>query len=691
MVLSKIFPLSLILPLVTLLFSFVQADDAVQVLDGTIKLPLPAGTKASEYTWLEQSTDMIHWEPVARDYGFDWQNTFPHAVDISGTSGNRIFSKKIDGAILYFRIASTQVPGLTNRQAASRFLQQATFGPTRELINAFPGINEPEGFQDPPYAYFEQWIDEQVAVPLFSHRKFFRERSNPDYRNNPLSTTYQVGHNPSLGHQLIYNIKQEKYNPPATDPSRPTNDVDFRPVETKRIIWYQAALAADDVLRQRIAWALSQFFVLGENGSNQLQHTERYTSFYDIFVRNAFKNYLDILKEVTWHPAMGYYLTYMDNKAIHVSGTFPDENYAREVMQLFSIGLWMLNKDGSLITDGNGDPIPTYDNDNITEFAKVFTGLRRQTYITNIEWVGGNYVDPMRMQANWHDFTEKTLLDGSKLSAPTQNAAGATAEVNAFLEHLFNHPNTAPFFSRMMIQRLTISNPSPSYIAAVTEAFETGLYNGKGTGERGDMVAVVKAILLHPEARAASLSFDDAHGKLREPLVRLLHYARAFEITSVQTYGLFPFEGIDDAIAQAPYQSPSVFNFYQTDYQPLGEILDRNLNAPEFEIHTDLTSLSLANAIKTLVEDGIVDDIGRRGYPQAYLDLSYEIALAGDPAALVEHLDLMLTAGRLSDTNRAILLEALSQMPASNNAQRTELVRKALSLWCLLPEFNVIY
>lgn len=676
---------------VFLLAAMHQAWGEPAVSDGSIRLPLPAGTSQNEFTWLEQSTDLIKWTPVARDYGFDWQNTFPHLVDISGESGNRVFSKTIDGEIIYFRMASAQVATLTNPQTVSRFLQQATFGPTRELISTFPGIDVTEGFNLPPYAYFEQWIDQQIAAPLFSHRKFFRERSNPSFVNNPQSTTFEVGYNPSLGHQLTYNIGQNRYYPPAIDPSRPLNDVEFPPADTKRIVWYQAAITADDPLRQRVAWALSQFFVLGEDGSNQLQHTERFTSFYDIFVRNAFGNFLDILTEVTWHPAMGYYLTSMDNRAFHVSGSFPDENYAREVMQLFTIGLWMLNQDGSLIVDEKGDPIPTYDNEDITEFAKIFTGMRRQTSLTNIEWVGGNYVTPMRMQASWHDFSEKTLLNGSRLSAPAQTAEGAIFEINSFLQHLFNHPNTAPFFARLMIQRLTVSNPSPGYISAVSHAFITGLYNGKGTGQRGDMTAVIKAILLHPEARAPALAYDDAHGKLREPLVRLMHYARAFKITSVQTYGFFPFTGLEQAIAQSPYEAPSVFNFYQVSYQPLGEILDRDLNAPEFQIHTDLTSLSLANAIRTLVEGGIVGMIGRRGYSQAHLDLSYEITLADNIPALLDHLDIILSAGRLSDQNRQILMDRLMQMPAATDQQKTEIVRKALSLYCLLPEFNVIY
>lgn len=661
------------------------------ISNGAIQLPLPAAAGNASYAWLEQSHDLIRWEPVARDYGFDWENTFPQQVDISGDSGNQVFSRIVDGQTVYYRMAAADTPVLTNRQVVSRFLQQATFGPTRGLIESFPGVNETTGFNDFPYTYFEQWINQQIAIPMFSHRVFFRERSHPDFYNNPSASIFEVGHNPALGHQLTYNIGQDKYYPEPIDPSRPSTDVDFLATETKRIVWYQAAVAAPDALRQRVAWALSQFFVLGEDGSNQLTHTERYVGYYDIFVKNAFGNFRDMLGEVTWHPSMGYYLTHVDNKAFHVSGTYPDENYAREVMQLFTIGLWMLNQDGSLILDDHGEPIPTYDNDDITEFAKVFTGIRKDFLRSNIEIVGGNYVDPMRMQSSWHDFSEKTLLDGSTLAAPSESNAGATIEVNALLDHLFNHPNTAPFFCRLMIQRLTVSNPSPNYIAAVSEAFNTGLYNGSGTGQRGDMTAVIKAILLHPEARSPALAFDDAHGKLREPIVRLLHFARAFNITSVQTFGFFPFDQLDQVFSQSPYESPSVFNYYQVEYQPLGDILDRGIYAPEFQIHTDMTSLGLANAIRTLVYDGIRDLIGRRGYSQADLDLSYEINLVADPDALLDHLDTILCGGRLSLHNRTTVKNVIEQMPSGTAAANGARVRKALSLFSLLPEFNVIY
>jgi uncharacterized protein (DUF1800 family) len=432
-----------------------------------------------------------------------------------------------------------------------------------------------------------------------------------------------------------------------------------------------------------MAWALSQIFVVGEEGSNQASYAERWLAYYDIFVRHAFGNFRDILGEVTYSPHMARYLTYENNSSLAHDDAYPDENYAREVMQLFTIGLWKLNQDGTHMPDENGNSIPTYSNDDITEFAKIFTGLRRPNNRLNIE---KNYIDPVKITYSWHDFNAKTLLDGSTLGPFTANEQGVKDDINGFLDHLFNHPNTPPFIARNLIQRFAISNPSPQYIFDVAQAF---IDNGSGT--RGDLGAVIKAILLHPEARETALTADATHGKLREPLIRLMSYARAFEITSPQTYGFFPFDNLDEVFAQSPYDYPTVFNFYLPDYQPLGDIVDRDLNAPEFQIHNDITALSLPNSIWTLSYNGIRDEIGKRGYSQGDLDLAFEIALANDSDALLDHLDTMITAGRLTAANRATIKGVIDSMPTETTEERETLVRKAMYLFALLPEFNVIY
>ena len=312
------------------------------------------------------------------------------------------------------------------------------------------------------YNSFEIWIDQQIEITPFYHRAYWRERSDPDYvdytyREGALPN--EVAHNPELGHRLQFYRGPTVYPPNwqspmpgyggkfdidgnPIDPADHSNNLDWSGIPmigihvensiqhkghkwdvggvsyngTKKAVWYQAAINADDQLRQRIAWALSQYFVVGETGSNQTVTAERWLNYYDIFVRNAFGNFRDILSEVTWSPHMGYYLSHMENrKADPSKNTFPDENYAREVMQLFTIGLWELNEDGTYQLDDNGDYIATYNNDNIAEFAKVFSGMRQPGLRTNIEIFYGNYVDPMRIQVGRHDFTPKTLLDGSIL------------------------------------------------------------------------------------------------------------------------------------------------------------------------------------------------------------------------------------------------------------------------------------
>ena len=477
-------------------------------------------------------------------------------------------------------------------------------------------------------------------------------------------------------------------------------DVQYPVTDTRQLVWYKAAIDAPDQLRQRVAWALSQYFVVSRIGNNQPQAVERWLNYYDIFTRHAFGNFRDILDEVTWSPHMGYYLSHIENKKANPSlGTYPDENYAREVMQLFTIGLWELNENGTRELDANGDAIPTYDNDDIFEFAKVFTGMRRPLSRgpdTNIEELSNNYIDPMRVSIDWHDFDPKTLLDGSTLGPFNQTANGVRDDVAGLLDHLFNHSNVPPFFARFMIQRFTVSNPSPAYIEAVAQAFKTGLYDSSGSGDRGCMEATIKAVLLHPEARSSSLAYDPMHGKLREPLIRLIHVARAFEITSLRTYGWFYFKDLHNIILQAPYESPSVFNFYRPDYAPNGVIGDAALNAPEFQIHNDVTALQLSNALITLIVHGIAGsgsnnygNIGQRNNIDSVLDFTYEDSISGNTSALIDHLDLLLCAGRLSSENRATI-QAAADTP-SLNLTGINKVKYIAGLIVLTPEFNTLY
>ena len=673
----------------------IQADlDIHRAGYGPIAVTLPNTEADGNLHMIERSQDLVSWYPVARDYtGEGWQNIFPTVLPLTGEQGNQSLQDSGLTPMHFYRVSTHAMRnGRSESENIARFLQQATFGPSLADILEFPRQEVTTLIAPPPTSPFETWIDDQMTLPLTSHRAHFRARSNPEFIDNSSTSPYEIAHNPAYGHQYNYYVGRLTNKPDqqdAVNAGRSGNDVIFPNPDTKRIVWYNCVLGSSDALRQKIAWALSQLFVVGEEGSSQIQISERWLAYYDIFVRHAFGNYRDILGEVTWSPHMGFYLTYINNRAATAT-TFPDENYAREVMQLFTIGLWELNQDGTPRYNPLGELLPTYTIDDVAEFAKIFTGMRGMPNRDNIEIIGGNYIDPMRIQTSWHDFSEKTLLDGSTLGPYPSTAQGAADEINAFLDYLFNHDNMPPFFSRFMIQRLTLSNPSPQYIHDVAEAFRTGLYNGLGRGRRGDMTAVVKAVLLHPEARTATLAGDVTHGRLREPLERLLHVARAFNITSLQTYGFLPFDDLMKQIGQAPYLYPSVFNFYLPDYQPSGVLQDYGMYAPEFQILNDITALSIPNTINVLTYKGIRDEIGSRSYAQATLDFSYEQTIADDSESLMDHLDLVLTAGRLDTANRETLLTLLNSMPFSTETEKRARVQAAISLFGLVPEYHII-
>ena len=704
---------------------------------------------------IEYSNNLEIWTPVARNYNSQWETIYPHAYDLSAVSGStdQTISLPAGEEGFFRKRSSSTINTISNAKLASRFLMQATFGPSKTEIESFPNVNSNTfGTSD-----FENWIDNQIAISPFYHRAHWRERSDPDFIDESALTgrlVNEVGHNPAYGQQFSFSRGQTVYHTDwrsplpgygglidsggtpidASHPDWPTNSNDFdyagRPIigihadicaahiattgpdapyrlnkydinyavnETKRLVWYKAAIDAPDQLRQRVAWALSQYFVVAELGNNQAQAVERWLNYYDIFTRNAFGNFRDILDEVTWSPHMGYYLSHIENRKANPSqGTYPDENYAREVMQLFTIGLWELNEDGTRKLDANGEAIPTYDNDDIFEFAKVFTGMRRPQSRgpnTNIEELSNNYIDPMRVTAGWHDFSAKTLLDGTTLGPFSYGVEGVRDDVAGLLDHLFDHSNMPPFFARFMIQRFTVSNPSPAYIEAVALAFKTGSYQGSGSGNRGCMEATIKAVLLYPEARSASLSYDPMHGKLREPLIRLIHVARAFGLTSNRTYGWFQFKDLHDTILQAPHASPSVFNFYRPDYSPNGVIADAALNAPEFQIHNDVSALQLSNGLITLIVHGIAGgnygNIGQRNNVDSVLDFTYEDSISGNTSTLIDHLDLLLCAGRLKSENRVVIQTAASD--PNLNLSGIDKVKYIAGLIALTPEFNTLY
>lgn len=429
------------------------------------------------------------------------------------------------------------------------------------------------------------------------------------------------------------------------------DDIEFL-VYARRLAWWHRAVTADDVLRQRVAFALSQIFVVSDNVDSLIVYPDALSSYNDVLLNNAFGNFRDLLGDVTLHPAMGVYLSHINNrKANPAANTFPDENYAREVMQLFTIGLFELNPDGSLQTDGSGQPIATYDNDDIREFAKIFTGL---------SWGGPNaefgsrepyFSAPMQMFDEEHEPGSKALLGGQVVP----DGQTGLQDVEAALDNLFNHPNVGPFIGRQLIQRLVTSNPTPEYIERVTDAF-----NDNGAGVRGDMQAVLRAVLLDDEARGVDQ--PEYFGRVREPVVRYASILRMFGATSDDGFIAEIGFRMQFLSKQHPLSAPSVFNFYLPDHSPQGELAAAGLVAPEMQIVTSASVVSMANLIDLMFLGGTPTETPEPLGPTRF-DLTDYRVLADDIDALVDRLDTVVTYGQLSDETRTVITGVLADIP----------------------------
>lgn len=502
---------------------------------------------------------------------------------------------------------------------ASRFLAQATFGPTRGDIDRLQTIG------------YEAWIDEQFSLE------------------------------PSLHLEQMRQLQPALY------------DLGYMPYSDERLAtWWTTAIKGEDQLRQRVAFALSQIVVLSDkNTFGRLGLAT--ANYYDILVRNAFGSYEQILQEVTVNPLMGNYLTMLRSDK-----SAPDENYAREIMQLFSIGLVMLNPDGTTLTDLNGNEIPTYDNELIIELARAFTGWS-YAGSSNFYYTHHNetdYFSPMVPFDEHHDFGQKTLTGGFTLP----QGLSPTEDLRRAVKHFADHPNVGPFLGLRLIQRLTTSNPSPGYVYRVAKVYEDD-----GNGQRGNLAAVVKAILLDPEARDPESYARSNYGKLREPILRLTHLLRTFEAETASNppvFGRYPIHNTTSAFAQSPMQAPSVFNFFLPDYAPPGAIMNAGLVAPEFSITTEITTVDTANFLHESIDHDVPS--WWRYSTSIRPDLSKLRALSANTNALLDELDTLLMAGSMSEETRSIIKSVID--PLDNPDSRT---KTALKLLITSPEFNI--
>ncbi|MGE0098808.1 MAG: DUF1800 family protein [Hydrogenophaga sp.] len=460
-----------------------------------------------------------------------------------------------------------------------------------------------------------------------------------------------------------------------------TNHYYFNHYPADFMIWNQL-LSGPDMMRKRVALALSEFFVTSLTTAEFTWRAHAYASWWDTLMRNAFGNYRQLLEDVTLHPAMGYFLNTKGNQKENVStGRVPDENYSREVMQLFSLGVYQLNLDGSVKTSG-GVPLETYTQDDVTNLARVFTGydfdrsdnirhtVPGETYTIESKEFARK---PMSLNASRHSTLAATFL-GTTVPA---NTPGREA-LRIALDTLFNHPNVGPFFARQMIQRLVTSDPSPAYVARVAARF-----NNNGSGVRGDLKAVWVAILLDDEARGAASLQSTTFGKLREPMLRFVQWARTFGGASLAgSWKIFELVNPASQIGQSPLRPPSVFNYFRPGYVPPGTALSASgATAPEFQLVNETSVGGYLNFMQGVIERGI--NCPNPGVPYAaYNNYAYdvvasysrELALVTDATALVNHLALVMTAGQLSAATRQVMVTALDATPVT--ASSTDTVRR---------------
>jgi len=517
-------------------------------------------------------------------------------------------------------------PTVAELNDASRFAAQATFGMNFHGIDAIARQGK------------ENWLDGQFAMPVFDHTSMVADlvarRTAGEFANF------------EEGIELL--------------------------ILFRRLVWWHRTVTADDVLRQRIAFALSEIFVVSDNVDDLIVNPYALSGYYDTLLEHSFGNYRDLLRDVTLHPAMGIYLSHVNNRrSDSANNTFPDENYAREVMQLFSIGLFELNIDGSNRLDNAGDPVPTYSNVEIREFAKIFTGLSFGGVNSFFGNPNPNFILSMEMFDTEHEPGSKNLLNGLVVSA----GQNGMQDIDAAIDNLFNHPNVGPFIGKQLIQRLVTSNPSPAYIERVARAF-----NGDNSGVRGDMQTVVRAVLLDPEATTTTMA---EFGKLREPVVRYASILRQFGANSsdgfIANTGYF----LQVLAKQHPLSAPSVFNFFLPTHSPAGEIAAAGLVAPEFQITTSNSIVGVSNLIDFIILGDFVTS-APEPFTTVSLDFAEYMTIAADIGALVDRLDIVLTAGTLDAATRQAIESVLIDLDDPNLR-----VRIAIYMFLLSSDYAV--
>ncbi len=435
------------------------------------------------------------------------------------------------------------------------------------------------------------------------------------------------------------------------------------------MVWAQL-MGNGDVLRQRIGLALLDQWVVSVDGFGGSWRAFALAAYLDVLWDNAFGNYRDLMEGVSTNAAMGLYLTFLGNaKASAATGAIPDENYARELMQLFTIGLTMLNMDGTQVLSG-GNPVPTYTQADVSQAARVWTGYN---------YASADNTTPARLRVPMTITAARSETGGASfigISIPS-GTDGATARRIA-LDGLFNHQNVPPFVSKQLIQHLVTSNPSPAYVGRVAAVFANN-----GSGVRGDMKAVIRAVLLDSEARDDTQVSSSTFGKLREPVVRLVQWAKAFNVSSAsQAWAFGNTSSSATRLGESPGRAPSVFNWFRPGYSPPGSTTATSGRvAPEFQITNEPTVIAYVNYMQTVIANGAGD---------AKPDYAALTTIAADSQALLDELNLVLAAGQIGTATIAQMKAALDTIATATTAGTLNRIYAAIVLVMASPEYLVL-
>lgn len=558
-----------------------------------------------------------------------WRGLTSNALKIGlGGTGGDLRVPVADKIVSSKNSETSEFVGYRHSGDRIRFLEQAAFGPSTEIDNRIRRIG------------LRTWLAEQFEAP-------YPTFPYPNPRQMPTTI-------------------------PA-DCAATSNPICFREHYTMDPLqkwFFTEAMYGNAQLRHRISWALSQIWVTSGIGVQQSSHQ---IAFNKILSGNAFGNYRQLLVDGTLSPTMGHYLDMARSTRLN-----PNENYPREILQLFSIGLYMLNQDGTLQLDGQGNPIPTYNQETVNNLTEVFTGWTfcNSTCQNSLPGIV-NYKDPMILTPANHDITSKTLLNypnAPHINIPactnctTDDATRTYADqsLNQAIDNIFHHPNVGPFIGKLLIQHLVTSDPSPAYVGRVAAAF-----NNNGSNTRGDMKAVIRAILLDPEARG-NLKTAPRYGKLREPVQLITNLTRIFPAKAYNG------EGPSDAalgnysgnLGQNPFNSPTVFNYFSPDFI----VPNTTILAPEFEILNTGNAVKRTNLLYLLVIEGITPG-GAESLRGTSLDFSEFVPHAeADPSGnqLLDYLNAKMMHGALVEQQKNSILTALQVVPASNPLLRVK-------------------